>query len=328
MADTTWVCKKCKTRNKLSRTVCRSCSKKRKIEDIKKQLLEGGTFKQVQLSECVPNTWNPNHMRKDTKGKLWKSISAVLSETVGKAKAYPGKNVLEEIRAYLPPIVVRRYPGKAPKGVKYQIIDGEQRWTVIKDHQDDPLIQEHYAGVIDAIILNLSDKQARIMTSTLNWLRGDADPDKYAVYLKELTFDSGLSVEELAEQLPESTDELESIISAFEIPTREVVVTDDEEFTEFMSRTGPEDDERLVTMNFPVRIGQADVIQRELQRIIAITGVTKNAMGNALEKMAVLSSQTPDAALEATAGEILEVPDEEDNITTIKKKLKKKKDKG
>ena len=329
MADT-WVCKKCGKRNKLERTICRGCAKKRKIGAVaaakqyknKLRALEGGTFKQVKLSECAPNTWNPNHMRKDTKGKLWQSISAVLKETV---EAKP--NTPAEARAYLPPIVVRRYPGKAPEGVKYQIIDGEQRWTVIKDHQDDPLIQEHYNGVIDAIVLNLSDKQARIMTSTLNWLRGDADPDKYAVYLKELTFDSGLSVAELAQQLPETEDELESIITSFEIPTRDVLVADDTEFNEFMARTRTDDDERLVVMNFPVRVGQADIIQRELQRIIVISGVTKNAMGNALEKMAVLSSQTPDSALEATAGEILEVPEDED-ISTIRKKLKKKKDRG
>lgn len=298
---TKWVCT-CGVKNKASRSKCRSCAKshKRVKDDVKntiKKQLEGGSFARVKLSECAPNTWNPNHMAPDKKDKLWNGIIAVLREVVKPNKANNNEN-----KAYLPPIIVRKHPKPRPKDVKYQIIDGEQRWTILCEHQDDPIIQEFYNGVVDAIILDLPDVQARIMTSTMNWLRGEPDPDKYAVFLKELMYDNSVSFDTLAAQLPESDDELHALIDTYEIPTLDVDVDNsDADFNEFMSKTGEsENQDRMVRLSFDVFIGQGSVIQAELQRLAALFP-GKNSMGNALERMAILSAQTPASALEATA---------------------------
>jgi len=89
-----------------------------------------------------------------------------------------------------PPLVVRPLP---PDGGAYQVLDGHQRWQVLK-----------HLGHEDALcyVWPCDDQTALVLLATLNRLEGQDDPLKRAELLRELT--ELASPEELAQVLPES----------------------------------------------------------------------------------------------------------------------------
>ncbi len=233
--------------------------KKKKVASKKRK------YRMVPIDKVHPNTWNPNVMD----GPFFKKLLTGLKSTLAEAKT-------------IPPIVVRPKPNEERQ---YEIIDGWHRWKALKD------LKQTRIGVF---VLKVSDKNARILTTTLNYLRGSPDRAKYSKGINEL-IELGATTTELTNLLPESWDELDQLIDESDI-TIEAFQQLQNEYDadqEKNAEKNPDDDDSLwVDARFKVSVPQARVIEAELARIGG-TLKGKNTRGRALEFMAVLSSQSP-----------------------------------
>lgn len=217
--------------------------------------------------KCVqPNTWNPNEMSESYYRKLKHGIQELL------AKAQR-----------IPPIIVRPL-SDLPK--HYEIIDGFHRWRAL---------QELGESRVEVDVLDVDDRTARILTNTLNYLKGQPDPSKYAQGIAELV-ESGATLSDLASWLPENEDDLADILSAADLSMTalENLKAESDEIQE-RARQETEDstieEDPWVKLEFRVSVAQAQVIEREIKRLSTqIKG--KNMRGRALEYMAVQSAQT------------------------------------
>jgi len=108
----------------------------------------------IPLSKAQPNGWNPNMMD----ATMYRKELASLRKF-----------------GYVNPILVRH------KGKDYEIIDGEHRWRAL-----------HELGYEEAevtVIEGISDEEARQLTIVLNETRGNPDPTRLGVLLRELLQD-------------------------------------------------------------------------------------------------------------------------------------------
>lgn len=215
----------------------------------------------TNILDLIPNNWNPNVVDQAKMVKLRAGIIRLLKEA-----------------GTLPPIVVRPYPKKPGK---YQIIDGFHRWKIL---------QELGKKTIRVTVLNVKRSTAKILTSTLNYLRGDPDSKKYSELVAALVSDDGMKPEEIAVFLPEDENTLRDILESSEAGVDAIKFLDDSGSSGISSSIGESDE--FVDLKFTVATSQASVIEQEVDRIESmLTG--KNRRGRALEYMAVLSSQTP-----------------------------------
>lgn len=128
----------------------------------------------VKVADIRPNEWNPNVFEIDAFDKLAKGVLRTWEKS-----------------GTIPPVILRSSPDET---TKYQIVDGEHRWRVFRD-----------SGIesIPALVLeNIDDADAKVLTITLNYLRGSPDPEAYGEVLKEIIED-GIGIEDLAELIPE-----------------------------------------------------------------------------------------------------------------------------
>lgn len=319
-----WRCLACGHKTSIRKSKCHYCDEKRgfvpptvaaDMRDKIKKLLSSSDGdhprQRVPLDSCEPNPWNPNKMSQEKKDKLWMGMQNVLKQA-----------------GHLPAIWVRPHPSPHGK-VKWQIIDGEQRWTILSHHQDSDIVQEHLLGEIDVEIYYVDTKTAMTLTSTGNWLRGEQDPDSYAEYLKSLLRDHHMTIEEAAQVLPETADEIQSYVEAYDIRLEDPdVPTGDHPPSD--STEG--DDETLMEFKCVMRKGALRIVVQEQNRIAAMlkersgrTGL--NIQGRALEYMAVLSAQTPPESISGLM-EDQDEPEEKDPDEEEKpKKTKGKKTK-
>lgn len=316
-----WRCLVCGHKTRIKKSKCHYCGKPKgfvppvvndeKMKKKIKRLLNGADAdhprQRVPLDTCEPNTWNPNKMTQDSKDKLWRGMQDVLEQA-----------------GHLPAIWVRPHPHPHGK-VKWQIIDGEQRWTILTKHQDSEIVQKNLPGLIDIEIYYVSTKTAMTLTSTGNWLRGEPDPDNYAEYLKSLLRDHHMTVAEAALVLPDTEDEIQNYVEAYDIKIEEPTLPEEG------GSAGSEgnDDEVLIEFKCMLRKGAYKIVAEEVHRIAAMikerngkTGL--NIQGRALEYMAVLSSQTPSESISGMMEEE-DPPDAEEKPK--KKKKKRTKDK-
>jgi ParB-like chromosome segregation protein Spo0J len=165
----------------------------------------------------------------------------------------------------------------------YEIIDGSHRWKALKK-----LNQK----TVDSFVLNVDDAQARLLTDTLNYLRGSPDNDKRGRMLAEILMgDESLTVADLALLVPKDAAQLEDLIAASDLDT--AVLAD------LLARSSTKDvtdddkeEEKWVTLNFSLPLEAATIVERELDRLSeSLEGKAKRM--RALEFMAVNSSQTP-----------------------------------
>jgi hypothetical protein len=136
-----------------------------------------GKIELISPDLLVPNSFNPNEMNEETLAKERKSL---------------------EKFGYVRAIIVRGLPKD-----RYEIIDGEHRWRLLKE-----------AGVSLVPIRNLgkmSVKEAKQLTIVLNETRGQSDFIKLADLFGSIT---DYPVEEMAEVLPYSAEELTSMVEA------------------------------------------------------------------------------------------------------------------
>jgi ParB/RepB/Spo0J family partition protein len=153
----------------------------------------GIEFRRIATGALRPNPWNPNRMS----AELAKKLAAEIKK---------GGMIL--------PIVVRPLPGQGGQSrgiggtrpLEYQIIDGEHRWLVAKE-----LGMES----VPAVVVELSESEARLKTIQLNRLKGEDEPELLARLLRELNLDLGL--EEMLARLPFDRVELEQTMELVEL---------------------------------------------------------------------------------------------------------------
>lgn len=258
----------------------------------------GPKYLQVEVGKIVPNDWNPNSLPPEYQGRLQNGIVRLLERT-----------------GTIPPIVVRPHPKVSGS---YEIIDGYHRWMVIKKLKKPN---------IDAFVLDVDDAQARLLTDTLNYLRGEPDEGKRGKMLSEiLSYDKSLTVEDLEKLIPKDADQIIDIISAADI---DLNVLD-----EVLSRTNkPEDgdepeEERWVALNFNVPSSVAAIVERELDRLAGVLTGKQRRM-RALEYMAVNSSfcsldDVAKKASEDAARAAVPTKDQPSKLDILKEKAKAK----
>lgn len=218
----------------------------------------------LPLEHLIPNTWNPNEMTDEEYERTKLGIKRLIKK-VGLAK--------------IPPLVVR--PHKKKKG-KWEIIDGEHRQKILTElgHTHGPVL-----------VLNVNTKTAMLLTDQLNHNRGSNDPKKYARYLKTLVEGYKLSLDELEEVLPHSSEDMETMMRAQNIHLDDVMIhgASDEDLEKSVD-DGKDND--WVKLEFRVPPSVSEIVEAEIGRISSkLEG--RNIRGRALEFMAVGSAQTP-----------------------------------
>lgn len=142
-----------------------------------------GVEKVIKIKRIRPNPWNPNRMSPHTRDKLAANMRAF---------------------GFIDPILVRsgNENGPFPDG-GYEIIDGEQRWTVAQE------VGLKKVKITD--IGNLSDSSAKVLTINFNDMRGKHDRDALANIVGELALHPGGN--ELIELLPYDAAEIDGLRS-------------------------------------------------------------------------------------------------------------------
>lgn len=246
----------------------------------------------VAIESVRPNDWNMNKVEP----QMMEKLKLVIKETHDEA-------------GRIPPITVRPHPKKKRL---LQVIDGEHRWKIL---------QQLGHTEIDVVVLYVSTLRAMSMTAELNYNRGEPDMEKYPQYLARMMREfEDVDAKYLSERLPESMDEISSLLEAADLNVEQINVHDDDDHASSSGKDASETD-GLVEVKFVVRQPAAEVIERELSRLKAHLGGGKNERGRALEMMAVLSSQTPDGSIDTS----LEVDDDDADVSVAKLNKKKKK---
>lgn len=219
-------------------------------------------LKLVKPELLVPNPWNPNRMPQALFTKLVTNL-----ERHRKA----GREV--------PPVVVRPHPTEAGK---YEIIDGFHRWKAFKQMK---------CETVHVFVMDVDDAEARVLTGNLNYLRGEKDPQRYTNMVGDL-LQKGFTTTALSEILPESSAELEDLITAYGEGEAIRKLLDEVEAERAKEReSNPLADENVfVDVTFHVSVAQMRVINQEVKRVAKAIGGS-NAEGRALEFIAVQSSQ-------------------------------------
>jgi len=228
---------------------------------------EPNPFRLLDIEKIHPNPWNPNEMPPPLFDKLVSGLKHTIEQ-----------GSLKDV----PPIVVRKHPSIDGE---YEIVDGEHRWRAMKSELKLPQI--------GAYRIKADDATARILTRTLNYLRGSPDREKYARGLVEL-IELGVPYEDLGELLPEDDYELDALIDEAGITLE--AFTKLEEAEKAAEGEEEEDSNKIpeepwVNLTFNVVVSQAKVIEQEIKRISKVLK-GKNKRGRALEFMAAQSSTT------------------------------------
>ena len=224
-------------------------------------VLKDGSLKRVRLERVHPNSWNPNELSPQNYAKLKRGLSRVIQKNP----------------KGLPPIIVRKHPKK--KG-HYQIIDGEHRWRASGE-----LKQTR----INIYVINSDDKTSRILTNTLNYLRGHPNRGKYAKGIVELIA-LGERTRDLADLLPETEEDIDELLDESDVNPEAYEQLQEEDEENLKDLAEKDNSEVWVDMKFKLSADQAQIVEGEITRIgESLKG--KNKRGRALEYAMVMSSQ-------------------------------------
>ncbi len=195
----------------------------------------------IPIADLVPHPLNANLMPAELREKL--------AENIRRTRRYP-------------PVIARRLADGS-----LQIIDGEHRWSVLKDLGEQS---------VACVIWNLDDHEALLLLATLNRLHGEDVPARRAALVAELQQHETLAA--LAALLPESEAELHSTLALADFDV-EALVRDLEEASRRAAEQGPQ------LFSFAVDPEDAPRVQEALDRASAdLTG--KNRRGRALVYLA------------------------------------------
>jgi ParB family chromosome partitioning protein len=197
-------------------------------------------IKTLKIEQIVPNNYNPNIVGEDILAKLRAEIAQ--------------KGLCE-------PIIVRQ------AGDAYTIVDGEHRWRICRDlgWQEIPCIVQDY-----------DDKEAKIKTLQLNYMRGQAVPVRLASLIHDLNKE--ISLEELARRLPYEEGHLMDSLELLKLP---------EDFGMAVERQALEDAEEMpMVVSFVLSRKQAEVLDEAIETAAeSLPEGTKNRKTVALERI-------------------------------------------
>lgn len=193
-----------------------------------------------------PNDYNPNVVSEDIMAKLRAEISQ---------------------KGLTQPIIVRC------RGDFYEIVDGYHRWLIC---------QELGWQEIPCIIQDYDDKEAKIKTLQLNYMRGSAVPIKLASLIHDLSKE--IKLEDLAKRLPYEEVQLKNDLELLKLPE------DFEEIVKEQARKEADDLPSVIT--FVLYKQQMDKVE--------------NAIKFALEKLPVGAKNLKALALEQICADYLE----------------------
>jgi hypothetical protein len=239
----------------------------------------------VPIESVEPNDWNPNEMTPEQFNDL---VAAICSE------------------GFVSPPVVRNYEGKL------QVIDGDHRRRALlflRDHSGDLKedVRTFYTlntslrmmiqrGEMPVINLGEVDRDTAIRLGVqLNRIGGTDNLEILAENLKDIKSHS--SLEDMANRLPYTLDKLKEMVGNMPKPEPQSKNTS--------APTEPPQDEEWIkyTMRFPKAC--KEIIDSEFARIGEILGypvdveeLTAIQMGLILEKVCVLSADTPTNSLQ------------------------------
>ncbi len=206
---------------------------------------------QIKIERLVPNDWNPNHIKKTAYRKLKRNI--------------------ENQKDAILPIVVRKHPTKKSH---YQIIDGYHRFKIY---------QELEYKEVDAVVIDASDEQAKILTVNLNYLRGQPKPMEYARLVHDLS--ETMQLDELALILPETKPQLLDRLELLKLPSD--MQNDLKESAEKNEK------EALETIRFQVTIEEREAIES------ALAQMNLKRKGAALAEMVKAASEVKESSLKS-----------------------------
>ena len=195
-------------------------------------------IKNISISLITPNNYNPNIVQTEILAKLKAEIAA---------------------RGMCEPILVRI------RGDGYEIVDGEHRWQVCKElgWQEMPCIIQDY-----------DDKEAKIKTLQLNYMRGSAVPIKLAYLIHDLNRE--IKLEELAKRLPYEEIQLMDSLELLKLPEGLDKTLELE--------TMKEEEEMPVVLSFVLYKRQAEIVEKAIGKAVQnLPEGAKNLKAMALE---------------------------------------------
>ena len=146
----------------------------------------------LELAKVLPNPWNPN---KQNDRQYQAEIQSICDN------------------GFVAPILVRKQENN------YQIIDGEHRWRALNEIIERGLVGKWNVPdlvksmTIPAIVLEVSDAQAKKLTIIMNETRGQADLAQLGALLADIAPDFGT---DLGLGLPYSAPQLAELMSISE----------------------------------------------------------------------------------------------------------------
>ena len=192
----------------------------------------------IRISLIAPNGYNPNVVGADVLTKLRSEIAD---------------------RGMCEPILVRI------KGDGYEIIDGEHRWHICKElgWQEIPCIIQDY-----------DDKEAKIKTLQLNYMRGSAVPIKLAYLIYDLNKE--IKLEDLVKRLPYEEVQLMDSLELLKLP---------EDLDKTVEAQALAEEEELpVVLSFVLYKRQLEVVEKAINIALqTLPKDTKNLKAMALE---------------------------------------------
>jgi len=141
--------------------------------------LINGYARTILSSDLVPNDWNPNEMTPEEEDQLEYEIKRF---------------------GFLVPLIVRDHPDG---GAIYQIIDGENRFTVG--------IARFGMDEFPCWVVEATDDEAMQLTPILNELHGTPNQDKLGILLRDL-MDRGVPEQELRVTMPFGRERFDELI--------------------------------------------------------------------------------------------------------------------
>jgi|TARA_R100001530_G_scaffold62534_1_gene45008 ParB/RepB/Spo0J family partition protein len=138
-------------------------------------------YEQVKVEDIKPNEYNPNEMTAGMMDHLVKEIKR---------------------SGFLQPVLLNQ---------NKIIIDGEHRWLAAKQCE----LKE-----IPAVLIELSDSDAKITTINMNKIKGELNPHKFAELLSDLKTD--IETDEIIKTFNLSIDEINTYAELLEVPETKI----------------------------------------------------------------------------------------------------------
>jgi ParB family chromosome partitioning protein len=195
----------------------------------------------IELNKISPNDYNPNVISGDILAKLRAEIAQ--------------KGLCE-------PIIIRSKGNDS-----YVVVDGYHRWLICRDlgYKEIPCIIQDY-----------DDKEARIKTLQLNYMRGSVVPVKLALLIHELSKE--IKLEDLAKRLPYEEVQLQDSLELLKLPEDFGKAIEDEAKSEA--------DELPSVISFVVYKKQLEIIEKAIGLATdTLPEGTKNLKAMALEQI-------------------------------------------